>query len=104
MASNSSVNNWRENADCRGKDIKLFFEGYETDEQIAKDIDALCFGCPVQQQCLKMGLATSGTGVHGGVYLSLGQLAKAKNAHKLAERIQELNDEIQDLRDELNDE
>lgn len=90
--------NWRDDADCRGKDLRLFFEAYETDSEIAQDVDDLCRGCPVRDECLKMGIETAGTGVHGGAYLILGQLSRAKNAHKPAEEITYLQQQIDKLR------
>src|SRR5687768_6284585 len=102
--SSSSADNWRKRADCQGKDLGLFFDQYATDTATADDVDDLCFGCPVQRECLEMGINTAGTGVHGGVYLILGQYSKAKNAHKTAQKSKELNDQIAQIKGILEDE
>ncbi|QLF83431.1 WhiB family transcription factor [Rhodococcus phage NiceHouse] len=94
----SSSDNWQEQADCRGKDTSLFFEQYESDSQVAKEIDSLCSGCPVQFKCLKMGVDTAGTGVHGGTYLNLGQVSKARNSHKPDDQVEQLVQLVKRLR------
>lgn len=83
-----SSDNWQSNADCLGKDLGLFFESYETSSEVAKDVDELCAGCPVQMKCLRMGVLTAGTGVHGGIYLALGKVSKARNSHKSPDQLE----------------
>ena len=77
----SRSNEWYRESDCRGKELNLFFELYESDDDVAQDVDELCAGCPVRMHCLAMGINTAGTGVHGGVYLNQGRYSK-KNDHK----------------------
>lgn len=74
-------------ADCRGKDLDLFFEKYETNKEVAKEVDDLCGNCPVRRQCFEMGVKTAGTGVHGGFYLALGHVSRARNTHKDQEEV-----------------
>ena len=105
MVSNSNRSNaWRDKAACRNEHWDWFFEGYENaNEEDLKFVDDLCLGCPVQHECLLMGVATGGTGVHGGAYLSLGQLSKTRNAHRTAEKIKELNDQISLIKKQLRE-
>lgn len=82
-------------------DLNLFFEKYETDSETAIETDRLCGRCPVQLSCLKMGVETSGTGVHGGVYLSLGQVSKARNSHKSEANVEQLVKLVKSIKEQL---
>lgn len=82
-------------------DRSLFFEQYETSISTAKDVDSLCGGCPVQYECLNLGIATAGTGVFGGVYIMLGQMSKARNSHKSEERQDFDKQRVQAVKDNL---
>ena len=88
---------------CRGDDLTLFFEDYETNPEIARETDALCESCPVKRECLTMAIDNSGTGAHGGVYLVLGHFSKARNKHKTIEEQEHYKDLITDIKDELNE-
>lgn len=74
---------WQENAACKGEPLEFFFELYEDDRDIAEEVDNICFGCPVREECLSWAVKQSSTGVFGGAYLIHGRFNKAKNKHKL---------------------
>ena len=76
---------WYDLAICRGMDTNLFFDKYETDINIAKNIDEACMSCPVSKMCYEMGVENDEYGVWGGVYLSSGSPDNGKNIHKTPE-------------------
>ena len=76
---------WQDLALCLGMDTNLFFDLYETDTNVAKNIDQACISCPVIAMCYKYGTESDNYGVWGGVYLSSGTPDKSKNSHKTKE-------------------
>jgi len=76
---------WWHLAICRGMDTNLFYDKYEADVTIAKNIDEACLSCPVMQMCYQSGVEKSEYGVWGGVYLTAGSIDKTKNLHKTSE-------------------
>lgn len=76
---------WQHLAICSGLDTNLFFDSYETDINIAKNIDEMCLSCPVAKICYDHGVENSEDGVWGGIYLSSGSIDKSKNIHKTPE-------------------
>jgi hypothetical protein len=66
-------------------DTNLFFDKYESDISIAKNIDEACLSCPVRKICYDIGVENKDYGVWGGVYLSSGEIDKVRNAHKTKE-------------------
>jgi len=73
---------WYDLALCLGMDTNLFFDKYETDINIANNIDNACLSCPVIAMCHEYGVENDNYGVWGGVYLNSGDVDKARNAHK----------------------
>ena len=73
---------WFDFAVCKGMDTNLFFDQYETDVNIAKNIDQACISCPVKKNCLLAGQLNNEYGVWGGIYLSAGSPDTNKNIHK----------------------
>ena len=73
---------WMHLAVCRGMDTNLFYDKYENDSKIAKNIDEACMSCPVSKMCFESGTNNKEYGVWGGVYLSSGEIDKSKNLHK----------------------
>jgi hypothetical protein len=71
-----------ENALCINMDTNLFFDNYEEDKSVAKNVDLLCIKCPAQRKCLAYGVSNAEWGVWGGVYLADGRISKEFNAHK----------------------
>jgi len=76
---------WFHLALCRGMDTNLFYDKYEADVNIAKNIDEACLGCPVIKTCYEFGTENNEHGIWGGVYLNSGSTDKARNAHKTKE-------------------
>lgn len=76
---------WWHVAVCRNMDTNLFYDKYEIDINIAKNIDEACLACPVIQMCYSSGVNNSEHGVWGGVYLNSGSIDKARNIHKTKE-------------------
>jgi hypothetical protein len=76
---------WFHLAICRGMDTNLFYEKYESDANVARNIDEMCFSCPVMKMCYESGVDNNEYGVWGGVYLSSGSIDKSKNLHKTPE-------------------
>ena len=70
---------------CRGMDTNLFYEKYEADSNIAKNIDEACLSCPVSKICYESGIENNEYGVWGGIYLTAGSTDKARNIHKTQE-------------------
>ena len=76
---------WFDLAICRGMDTNLFFDKYEVDVNIAKNIDEACLSCPVIKMCYQAGSENDEYGVWGGIYLNSGSIDKSKNIHKTQE-------------------
>jgi hypothetical protein len=73
---------WFHIAACNGMDTNLFYEKYEADPNIAKNIDEMCLSCPVMKMCYQSGTTNNEYGVWGGVYLNAGVVDKSRNLHK----------------------
>ena len=77
--------NWYDLAVCRGMDTNLFYDQYEADQNIARNIDEMCLSCPVLEMCFEAGKEMNEYGVWGGVFMSSGSIDKSKNLHKTAD-------------------
>ena len=84
--------NWWHLAVCRGMDTNLFYDKYEIDPKIAKNIDEACLACPVLKICNNYGTKNNEYGVWGGVYLNSGVPDKTRNLHKTPEVWKRLKD------------
>jgi hypothetical protein len=73
---------WYHLAACNNMPINWFYDDYETDVELAKQVDQICMHCPVIQQCHAEGVQNKEKGVRGGVYMDLGRPDKQHNAHK----------------------
>lgn len=73
---------WSKGALCLGMPTNLFFDDYEEDSKIAKHVDSFCMSCPLQRECLSVGVGRRESGVWGGIYLQEGQIHEDCNAHK----------------------
>ena len=73
---------WWHLAVCRGMDTNLFYDKYEIDVNIAKNIDEACMSCPVIKMCYASGVENNEYGVWGGIYLNAGSTDRARNVHK----------------------
>ena len=76
---------WTGEALCAGLNTELFFDKYELDQVVAKDIDRLCLSCPVMKECFDYGVQTESFGVWGGIFLNDGKLDNVRNSHKTPE-------------------
>lgn len=76
---------WYDLALCLGMETNLFFDSYESDISIAKNVDEACLSCPIIKICYDNGVAANDYGVWGGVYLNAGEVDRSKNAHKTKE-------------------
>jgi hypothetical protein len=76
---------WEQEAICIGEEVNLFFDDYEEDLEVRKDVDSLCSMCPVARECFAFGISTKGYGVHGGVYLENGKVSREFNRHRSKE-------------------
>lgn len=72
-----------------------YFEGYESEPELATLVDGICKSCPVIKECFTYGTTTGQTGVHGGVYLNRGNIDPIRNAHKTEEEWAELMELVQ---------
>ena len=77
---------WYHLAACNGMtkrpDYDWFYDLYEVDKEVAKQVDQICLNCPVIKQCYTEGVLEKEKGVWGGVYLDLGRPDKQHNSHK----------------------
>lgn len=73
---------WFHLAACNGMDTNLFYEKYEADINIAKNIDEMCLSCPVIKMCYESGKDNNEHGIWGGIYLNAGVIDKSRNVHK----------------------
>jgi hypothetical protein len=74
--------NWKDKALCNGDDVNLFFDTYEQDVEVRKEVDSLCSICPVARICFAVGVSQKAYGVWGGVYLDRGKVSREFNKHK----------------------
>lgn len=74
--------NWKDKALCAGDDVELFFEKYEEDVEVRKEIDSLCSICPMARICFAVGVSQKAYGVWGGIYLDKGKVSREFNKHK----------------------
>lgn len=90
-----SMPQWRKEAHCLNLDTNLFFEDYEDDPETAKFIDSVCHSCPVREECLQYAVDLNASGVHGGMYLMLGEYSRSRNTHKTKKRMREEAEELE---------
>lgn len=77
---------WERLALCAGMPTNWFFDEYESDETVAKQVDEACLSCPVMAICANVGRENKEHGVWGGVYFNgSGKPDKNKNIHKTNE-------------------
>ena len=76
---------WWHMSACQGIETELFFDKYENDVNIARNIDEACLSCPVISMCYQQGVDNNEYGVWGGVYLNSGSIDKSRNTHKTTE-------------------
>ena len=77
-----SNENWKDKGLCVGEDVNLFFDKYEEDIEVRKEIDSLCSICPMARVCFATGISQKAYGVWGGIYLDKGRISREYNKHK----------------------
>lgn len=76
---------WKDDALCKGDDVNLFFDKYEEDIEVRKEVDSLCSICPMARMCFAVGVSQKAYGVWGGIYLDRGKISREMNKHKTKE-------------------
>ena len=77
---------WWHIAACKDMPIEWFYDKYESDKELAKQIDQICLNCPVIKFCHDEGISEKAyAGVWGGVYMKIGKPDKKHNLHKTPE-------------------
>lgn len=85
---------WQDLALCDGMPTNMFYDDYESDENVAKVVDEACLSCPVLVQCLDRGIDNGEWGVWGGIYLTSGKPDTNRNAHKTQEVWEQIRERI----------
>lgn len=76
---------WHHLSLCDGMPLNWFYDLYESDVEVARQVDAVCLACPVIGECGLQG-AGGEYGVWGGIYWAgNGKQDRAKNSHKTPE-------------------
>ena len=76
---------WHNLALCQNMKTEMWFDAYESDQEVAKAVEEVCLSCPVIKDCFFEGAAGQ-IGVWGGVYWNgSGKVDKSKNSHKSEE-------------------
>jgi len=73
---------WYHFAACNNMSINWFYDDYESDKELAKQVDQVCLHCPVIKKCHSEGVKNKEKGVWGGVFMDLGRPDKQHNEHK----------------------
>lgn len=81
---------WYHLAACSNMPINWFYDDYESDKNVANQVDQICLHCPVIDICYEEGIRNKERGVWGGVFLDLGRPEKTINAHKDAKHWKKL--------------
>jgi hypothetical protein len=76
---------WYHFAACKGMSINWFYDDYESDKELAKQVDQVCLHCPVVKICHAEGIEGKEKGVWGGIYMDIGRVDKQNNVHKTPE-------------------
>ncbi len=86
---------WTDLSLCKGMNPAWFFEDYENDPEIAKQVDEVCLSCPVMKNCNLAAMNNNETGCWGAVFWSgSGAPDKNKNSHKTKEVWQRIKEKI----------
>ena len=73
---------WKDEAACLDMELEDFFDKYEEDLEVRKEIDSVCSSCPVARQCFAVAVTNKGWGVWGGIYLENGKISREFNRHR----------------------
>jgi hypothetical protein len=72
---------WKDKGLCKGMDTEMFFDRYETDENVRVAVEDMCMSCPVVRDCLATGISQKSWGVRGGIYLENGEISREFSKH-----------------------
>ena len=81
---------WYHLSACKNMPINWFYDNYESDKELAKQVDQICLHCPVIKQCHIEGVEGKEKGVWGGIFMDLGRPDKQNNLHKEPEIVKQL--------------
>ena len=81
---------WYHLSACSGTTINWFYDDYESDKDLANQVDSMCLHCPVIKQCYREGVNNKEKGTWGGIFLDLGRVDKNANSHKTDEKWKKL--------------
>lgn len=87
---------WQDLSLCKGTHPNMFFDDYESNDQLAQAVDQMCLSCPVMKLCLQRGVEGSEYGVWGGIYLTSGKPDNNRNEHKTQEVWDALRERLSD--------
>lgn len=76
---------WIKDAKCHRENLpsSFFFEGFERgDAFFQMHVRNICENCPVNIECLAMGIETKSSGIWGGIFLENGREKKRRKNKK----------------------
>lgn len=73
---------WKDEAHCLDMEVNDFFENYEEDLEVRKDVDSICQSCPMRRICFATGVSNKEWGVWGGIYLENGDVSREFGSHR----------------------
>lgn len=73
---------WKDEAACLDMEVNDFFENYEEDLEVRKNIDSICQSCPVRRICFATGVSNKEWGVWGGIFLENGDISREFGSHR----------------------
>lgn len=73
---------WKDEAHCLDMEVNDFFDNYEEDLEVRKDVDSICQSCPVRRICFAAGISNKEWGVWGGIYLENGDVSREFGSHR----------------------
>jgi hypothetical protein len=76
---------WEQLAACNNMEVEWFYDRYENDNVHARNLDQVCYNCPVIRACAEQALDAKEEGLWGGVYWNNGKVDKVRNKHKTPE-------------------
>jgi hypothetical protein len=82
MDGKCQSNMWIDEALCAGTDTEMYFDKYESNQEMASEVDRMCLSCPVIKECFDEGVRSESYGVWGGIFLNEGKLDNVRNSHK----------------------
>lgn len=77
---------WEQLAACQEMPVNWFYDDYENDPVVAKNVEVVCLNCPVIRACAEAGMQGKEEGLWGGIYWSNGKVDKIRNRHKTPEQ------------------